>query len=138
MDFKINKKQRGKNFFIIALAVLFLDQTFKFAALRNFAGLQLNRNYNSLLGLDANLYLALLFFLAVFIYLKKNSLRESDGIVKFACALSLGGIISNSFDMFFCGYIIDYITLSKLFSFNFSDLAIGTGTLILGWKVLKK
>ncbi len=138
MDFKINKKQRGGNFFIIASAVLFLDQAFKFAALRNFGGLQLNRNYNSWLGLDANLYLALLFFLAAFVYLKKNNLQKSDGAVKFACALSVGGIISNSADMFFYGYIIDYITLPELFSFNFSDLAICAGALILGWKVLEK
>lgn len=138
MDFRINKKQRSDNFFLIASAVLFLDQAFKFAALKNFGGLQLNTNYSSLLGLGANLYLALLFFLAVFIYFKKNSLRRSDSAVKFAGALALGGIISNSADMFFYGYIIDYITLPELFSFNFSDLAIFTGALILGWKVLKK
>jgi len=138
MDLKINKKQRGNGFLIIALAVLFLDQAFKFAALRNFGGLQLNRNYNSWLGLGANLYLALLFFLAVFIYFKKDRLRKSDSSIKFAVALSLGGIISNSADMFFYGYIIDYIAFSKLFSFNISDLAIGAGALILGWKVLGK
>lgn len=138
MDLKINKKQRGGNFFIIASAVLFLDQVFKFAALRNFDGLQLNRNYNSLLGLGADLYLALLFFPAVFIYLKKNNLQKSDGAVKFACALLAGGIISNSADMFFYGYIVDYITFLKPFAFNLSDLAICAGALILGWKVLKK
>ncbi len=138
MDFQINKKQRSKSFFAIALAVLFLDQTFKLFALRNPDGFQLNKNYNSLLGLGANLYLILLFLLITFIYFKKNSLQKSDGIVKLAAALSLGGIISNSSDMFFHGYIIDYITISTVFSFNISDLAIGAGALILGWKVLEK
>lgn len=138
MDFKINKKQRGGNFFIIASAVLFLDQAFKFAALRNPDGFQFNKNYNSFLGLGANLYLILLSLLIIFAYFKKNSLQKSDGIVKFAAALSLGGIISNSSDMFFHGYIIDYITISTVFSLNISDLAIGAGALILGWKVLEK
>lgn len=138
MDLKINKKQRGGNFLVIASAVLFLDQAFKFAALRSLYGFQLNKNYNSLLGLGANLYLILLFFLIIFIYFKKSSLQKSDGAVKFAAALALGGVISNSVDMFFYRYIIDYIAISAIFSFNISDLAICAGALILGWKVFKK
>jgi signal peptidase II len=138
MDFRINKKQQDKRFIIAALIVLFLDQAFKFAILKNHGALRLNRNYNSLLGLGANLYLILLLFLIIFIYIKRNSLQKSAGAARFAYALAFGGIIGNSVDMLYYGYIIDYITFAKLFSFNFSDIAIFIGASILGWKVLEK
>jgi lipoprotein signal peptidase len=132
------KKQQSVRIFTIALAVLFLDQVCKLIVLEKFADTYLKKNYSSLLGLSANLYLSFFFLLAVFIYLRKDIFLKNNSSTIFASALLFGGVISNSVDMFFYGYIIDYIIFPKLFSFNIADLAICAGAFILGWKILKK
>ncbi len=132
------KKQQSVRILIIALAVLFLDQVCKLVVLEKFADTYLKKNYSSLLGLSANLYLSFFFLLAVFIYLRKDIFLKNNSSTIFSLALLFGGIISNSVDMFFYGYIIDYIIFPELFSFNIADLAICAGSLLLGWGILKK
>lgn len=132
------KKRQSVRIFVIVFAVLFLDQVCKLIVLEKFADTYLKKNYSSLLGLSANLYLFFFFLLAVFIYLRKDIFLKNNSSVIFASALLFGGVISNSADMFFYGYIIDYIIFPELFSFNIADLAICAGAFILGWKILKK
>ena len=132
------KKRQSVRIFVIVFAVLFLDQACKLIVLEKFADTYLKKNYSSLLGLSANLYLFFFFLLAVFAYSKKNILFKSNDSAIFAFALLFSGIISNSVDMFFYGYIIDYIIFPELFSFNIADLAICAGSLLLGWGILKK
>ncbi len=132
------KKQQSIRIFTIALAVLFLDQVCKLIVLEKFADTYLKKNYSSLLGLSANLYLFFFFLLAVFIYFKKDIFLKNNNSTIFASALLFGGVISNSADMFFYGYIIDYIIFPELFSFNIADLAICAGSLLLGWGILRK
>ncbi len=132
------KKQQSVRIFVVVFVVLFLDQICKLIVLERFADVYLKKNYSSLLGLSANLYLFFLFLLAVFICLRKDIFLKSSNGSMFASALLFGGVISNSVDMFFRGYIIDYIILPELFSFNIADLAICAGSLLLGWKILKK
>ena len=132
------KRQQSARIFIIALAVLFLDRICKLIVLEKFADIYLKKNYSSLLGLSANLYLFSFFILTIFVYLKKDIFLKNNNIMFFAFVLLFVGIISNSVDMFFYGYIIDYIIFPELFSFNIADLAICVGSLLLGWKILKK
>ena len=132
------KKQQSIRIFTIALAVLFLDQVCKLIVLEKFADTYLKKNYSSLLGLSANLYLFSFFLLAVFIYFKKDIFLKNNAVIIFALALLFGGVASNAVDMFFYGYIIDYITFHQLFSFNIADLSICAGSLLLGWKILRK
>ncbi|MCK4891775.1 MAG: signal peptidase II [Candidatus Pacebacteria bacterium] len=138
MDFFVYKKQQSVRIFVVVLAVLFLDQSCKLIVLEKFADIYLKKNYSSLLGLSANLYLFFLFLLAALAYFKKDIFFKSKDGAIFASALLFGGIISNAVDMFFYGYIVDYITFPKLFSFNIADLAICAGAFIIVWKILKK
>ncbi len=131
------KRQQGVRIFMVVFVVLFLDQICKLVILEKFADEYLKKNYTSLLGLPANLYLSFFLFLILFVYLKKDIFFKKNNGMLFAFALLFGGVVSNSIDMFFYGYIIDYISIYGLFSFNIADLAICTGSLLLGWKVLK-
>ena len=132
------KRQQGVRIFMVVLAVLFLDQVCKLIILEKFADEYLKKNYTSLLGLSANLYLSFFLLLVLFAYFKKDIFFKKNNGVLFAFALLFGGVMSNSVDMFLYGYIIDYISIYGLFSFNIADLAICAGSLLLGWKVLKK
>ena len=130
------KKQQDMKFFVVVFVVLFLDQICKLIILEKFADEYLKKNYTSLLGLPANLYLFFFLLLALFAYFKKDIFFKRNNSVLLASALLFGGVIGNSVDMFFYGYIIDYISICGLFSFNIADLAICAGSLLLGWKVL--
>jgi len=138
MTFLILKKQQDSKYLIISLAVLFFDQFIKAISLKRIIEIETYRNYNSLIGLSSTQYVLFLFFFAIILYLKKNIITNSVGNTKIAFFLLIAGIISNSFDMIFYGYIIDYITILNLLSFNIADVAICGGAFLLGWKVLQK
>ncbi|MEA2097802.1 MAG: signal peptidase II [Patescibacteria group bacterium] len=131
------KRQQSVRISIVIFVVLFLDQICKLIILEKFADTYLKKNYTSLLGLSANLYLLFLLLLILLVYFKKDVFFEKNNGVSVAFALLLGGIISNSIDMFFYGYIVDYISIYGLFSFNIADLAICAGSLLLSWRVLR-
>ncbi|MDF1498230.1 MAG: signal peptidase II [Patescibacteria group bacterium] len=138
MTFLIQNKQQDSKYLIISLAVLFFDQFIKIASLRRIIEIETYSNYNSLIGLTSTQYVLFLFFFAIILYLKKNVIINSVGNNKIAFFLLITGIISNLFDMIFYGYIVDYITILNLLSFNIADVAICVGAFLLSWKVLQK
>lgn len=136
----VNNKQRSLNkFVILALFVLFLDQTIKFFAVSGIIDIEFNKNSGILFGVQLNANFVFTFF-AIFLFIailsfKKIKNFKSDIIAITAFCLMLGGIISNLSDRILYGHIIDYINLFNLFSFNIADLSICFGALILSWKI---
>ncbi len=135
------KRQNLKKFLPPFLVVLFLDQSFKFIATRKMLlDLDFHKNSNALFGISINIDPSLIIFfaaiLAVFFYFQKEDLKNISATLIVAAGLASGGVFSNLIDRFLYGYVIDYLALPNLFSFNIADLAIAAGTLILGWKVM--
>jgi len=52
----------------------------------------------------------------------------------FAIALVLAGALGNMYDRIFLGYVVDYISIWKWPVFNFADMCIFCGALIIGVK----
>ncbi len=61
--------------------------------------------------------------------------RKGNQLYKFGLSLMLGGAISNVFDRFSRGYVIDYFTINykklKSVIFNMADMAIFLGSLFI-------
>ena len=138
-----NSKQQSSNKFIaLILLVLFLDQIIKFFAVSGIVDIEFNKNSGILFGIQLSANFIFILF-AVFLFIaafgfKKIKFLKSDAIAVMAFYLMLGGIASNLADRILYKHIIDYINLFNLFSFNIADLAICSGAMILGWKVLGK
>jgi lipoprotein signal peptidase len=136
-------QQSLKKLIIAALAVLFLDQFSKFAITEKiFTDTAIHRNYNALFGWPFSFYLILAFFILALLILlfcfEKIVWLRNDKLAAIAFGLMFGGIASNLIDRTLFGYIKDYLNLINLFSFNFADLAIFFGALMLSWKILRK
>jgi len=137
-----NKQQSSSKFTILALFVLFLDQTVKIFAVSEIANIEFSKNSGALFGIQLNanfifIFFAAFLFFAIFSF-KKTKLLKNDAIAAMSFFLIFAGIISNLIDRILYGYIIDYINLFNLFSFNIADLAICFGVLILSWKIFAK
>lgn len=66
--------------------------------------------------------------------------RKGEKITKFALALILGGALSNVYDRFTKGYVVDYFSFKflKKIVFNISDICIFTGSLLMAIRSLFK
>lgn len=127
--------------FGVCFAVAIIDQAIKLAIISKTINHPFHRNYNALFGFPFQNELALIFisimlFFAVF--RRKKILRDSDIYTKLSIGLIGGGIAGNMLDRALHGFIIDYMNLQGLFSFNASDVAISLGTLLLFLKLIKK
>lgn len=142
MIFKKRKSKQGwKKFLITVLFVLFLDQTVKLVIARNiFLEADIHKNANILFGifLDSKLiFILYVIFFAVLFWKHKKILLCNNKIVSISLGLMCGGIMSNFIDRTVYGYILDYINLPGLFSFNMADVAIFFGASVLGREILK-
>jgi len=79
--------------------------------------------------------IAALLFLFFSIYLYKNILTDNM-LTKIGLGLTAGGTIGNLIDRFFYGYVVDFIDLSFWPVFNFADLFISAGIIILVREIL--
>lgn len=142
--FKYKSLPSREKFLIIVLTILFIDQSLKLLAAKKIFSdigfIELHKNYGGLFGvsLDFNLIfpVALLLAIAVIFYQKNERLKNENAVWTIAIGFMGGGIISNLLDRLSYGYIIDYFNLLNLLSFNTADLAIGAGTLMLGYKII--
>jgi lipoprotein signal peptidase len=123
---KINKK-----YLAIIIFIITIDQLFKYFMpfkIRNYgASFDILKDQNILL-ISISLT-ALILFLYLFLRTKEN---------KFSLSLLIAGTASNLTDRILLGYIIDYIPLPYLFTFNIADLANFIGVLILIKTLWKK
>ncbi len=139
---KYKNKRGGKRFLIAALFTLFLDQTVKLVIARNiFFEANIYKNADALFGIpldSKSIFILYIIFFAVLFWERKKILISDNKIMTISLGLMSGGIASNFIDRMVYGYILDYINLPGLFSFNIADLAIFFGALTLGCEILRK
>ena len=142
-------------FFVINIILITIDQIFKYYILINKENLPnniingvLNFTYCENRGIafgigqgGAKLFalITLLIIIVALIYIafKFNKLK---GLTVFGIALVISGGIGNLIDRLFRGYVIDYIDFSEIVDFpifNFADICIVVGVIIIGISYLK-
>lgn len=138
-------------FSVVGLAALSVDQLSKylmiqklslsgeFFALGGIFRIHFYPNTGVAFGIPLRGSLLVIFLIAVFLILLGLYWRylRSDSLVSvIALALVLGGALGNIIDRLRLGYVIDFVGLWILPIFNFSDVFIITGVLILVWRIL--
>lgn len=142
-------------FFVINSILITIDQIFKYYILINKENLPnniingvLNFTYCENRGIafgigqgGAKIFalITLLIIIVALIYIafKFNKLK---GLTVFGIALVISGGIGNLIDRLFRGYVIDYIDFSEIVDFpifNFADICIVVGVIIIGISYLK-
>lgn len=142
-------------FFVINIILITIDQIFKYYILINKENLSnniingvLNFTYCENRGIafgigqgGAKIFalMTLLMIIVALIYIafKFNKLK---GLTVFGIALVISGGIGNLIDRLFRGYVIDYIDFSEIVDFpifNFADICIVVGVIIIGISYLK-
>lgn len=142
-------------FFVINIILITIDQIFKHYILINKENLPnniingvLNFTYCENRGIafgigqgGAKIFalMTLLMIIVALIYIafKFNKLK---GLTVFGIALVISGGIGNLIDRLFRGYVIDYIDFSEIVDFpifNFADICIVVGVIIIGISYLK-
>ena len=142
-------------FFVINIILITIDQIFKYYILINKENLPnniingvLNFTYCENRGIafgvgqgGAKIFalITLLMIIVALIYIafKFNKLK---GLTVFGIALVISGGIGNLIDRLFRGYVIDYIDFSEIVDFpifNFADICIVVGVIIIGISYLR-
>lgn len=142
-------------FFVINIILITIDQIFKYYILINKENLPnniingvLNFTYCENRGIafgigqgGAKIFalMTLLMIIVALIYIafKFNKLKD---LTVFGIALVISGGIGNLIDRLFRGYVIDYIDFSEIVDFpifNFADICIVVGVIIIGISYLK-
>ena len=122
-------------FFYIFL--LLIDRLLKYFAINNYFNnfgiknilfLTFEKNYYSSFGIkidnDLIIIFSIILFIILYVYIYK---RDKD----ISLYLILIGTISNIFDRIINGYVVDYINFLNINVFNFSDILIFVGFVIL-------
>jgi len=140
------KDKKGLQFFLIVLAVIFLDQIIKlffqlfkinfdsqilsFHLVKNSgAAFSLLHNQNTLLAFIGIFVLGFIFFKIDYVLIQKSGL---------AFAVITGGIIGNLLDRIFFGFVLDFIDFHFWPVFNIADSAISIGIILMIAIELKK
>ena len=142
-------------FFVINIILITIDQIFKYYILINKENLPNNiingvsnftycENRGIAFGIGqggakifALMTLLMIIVALIYIAFKFNKLK---GLTVFGIALVISGGIGNLIDRLFRGYVIDYIDFSEIVDFpifNFADICIVVGVIIIGISYLK-
>ncbi len=131
---------------LIALIILVLDRLSKVAALQGAH----EKNYGLLFGLFASaefrwLFVAVIIWvLCFFIYVLLLEEVHKNKLLLLGLLLMMTGLLGNLLDRILYGFVVDFISLGNLTTFNLSDVSITAGSLIvlgyifLGKKIAKK
>jgi signal peptidase II len=133
-------------FYILVLAVFALDRFFKQAAVSNllpsathpiiqgFLHLTYVRNTGVAFGLMQGQRALLIFtgivvcIVIMWLYAKTD---QNDLLLKLSFAMILGGSLGNLYDRIMYGFVIDYIDFRVFPVFNFADMMINVGILLV-------
>jgi signal peptidase II len=137
--------------FIIAAAVIFLDQLTKFiitkslilnqqiSVIKGIFSLTLVHNRGAAFGILKN-QVPLFVFTSIFaVGLIYSELKNKGNRTVYSIALSLilAGALGNLIDRVFFGYVIDFLDFHVWPVFNVADSAITVGAVLLGVSLLK-
>ena len=137
---------------ITLFGVLLLDQGLKAMALKGLPanerlpgkvlGLTLVKNRGAAFGLFQEHQVLLIIFTAIILvlaafFLLKGS-RWLSGVQRTSVTLMIGGGLSNLLDRVLRGFVVDYIEIRifRFAVFNFADICICLGAVILVWDIL--
>ena len=140
-------------FYLIALSVLLIDQLIKLLIERSILvgqsvhliprllSLTHVRNTGAAFSLFTGFspYLAIVSFFIVLgvIYLHHSS-SEKGSLIDFGLALVLGGSLGNLIDRLFRSQVVDYLDIHIWPVFNFADMMINLGVLLIILKLIRK
>lgn len=130
------QNKHPRTILLAIVGVLFLDQILK--KIFYDRGLA-EKNFGSLFSMDINPYysfFAILLFITLYVYFFRKD-KNNHKIIN-PSALIIAGILSNSIDRIYLGFIIDYINLFGVFIFNLADIMILCGSIILFWRIIKE
>jgi len=138
--------------FIIAAAVIFLDQLTKFivtkslilnqqiSVIKGIFSLTLVHNRGAAFGILKNQVPLFVFTSIIAVGLIYSELKNKGNRTVYSIALSLilAGALGNLIDRVFFGYVIDFLDFHVWPVFNVADSAITIGAVLLGVSLLKK
>ena len=147
MRYNFLTKPIGKTFFFLSVAgfIVSFDQFLKYK-IRHFEGFFLcNKGISFGIQLHNNVFWLIIGFFSfivlsycVFLYKKRTPWRPCF-LVLIGLALFVGGILSNLFDRFLVGCVLDYIPFFKPFPiFNLADVSIFLGSCCVLFFLLSK
>lgn len=150
LNAKIQMKLLGLKLFSGFFILVLLDQILKNAALAflsqgalnssDYFRLEIYKNYGIAFGIpvSARLFYAAIFSFLIFLFAGKVlDLRRLDGRQTAGMAFLLAGAAGNIIDRLRWGYIVDFVSVKGAFVFNFADILILTGAILLLEKILK-
>ncbi len=115
-------------FSFINLILIFLDQLTKY-----YSGTPV-KNTGIAFGIPVQLVgiiLMNILLLILLLYFAKKELNLNSKLAQYLLALIFAGGISNLIDRLYHGYVIDFISIWKWPTFNFADIYITLGILLL-------
>jgi signal peptidase II len=140
-------------FYLIALIILLVDQLFKFMVqesmrlgqtvplLGNALKLTYVRNtgaaFSLFVGFSPYLVVAGILVAAAVIYFHYR-VPKGNFILQAGLAFVLGGSLGNLVDRIFRSYVIDYIDITVWPVFNFADVMINLGVILIAFKLFEK
>ncbi len=131
-----------KNFVLLATTIILLDRIMKFLALQGSYG-SYEKNYGLLFGLLANPQLRWLFvaimalILIFFLYVASMKEVRRNKLLFLGLILMITGLISNLLDRILYSFIIDFIRLAELTTFNIADISITAGAILIAFNLLR-
>lgn len=123
------KKNLGK-ILLFASVFAFLDQVSKYLVQKY--ELEYTQNTGVAFGIKIPFIAILtLILIPVIIYIALKELDLNNKITKISIGLILAGALGNLIDRLSRGFVIDFITVPFWPSFNFADIYISTGVLMI-------
>jgi len=117
--------------FLFLLGLVFLDQISKYK-IRHSGGFYIC-NHGIAWGIRIPEWIFYLFWLIIIFFILKQFSKNKH---LFILSLILAGAVSNFIDRLFFGCVIDFINLKFWPVFNFADIYISVGAVIIIWRTL--
>jgi len=127
-------------FLLLGILVLIVDRITKLLALQG----QHVKNYGLLFGLFSNLELRWIFVVIIvavlifFVYVLNLKEVRKSSLLQLGLFLMIAGLLGNLIDRIFYGFIIDFVKLSVISTFNVSDISITIGALLVVFYLVKR
>ena len=127
----MNMKKNTLQTMVLALLLILLDQSTKYLAVKY---LQISKNTGIAFGIQIPqtiLIVTNIVLLIIIVYIAKKELNFNNKYTRILTAAIMAGGLSNLADRLYHGYVIDFIHVPVWPSFNFADMYITAGILLV-------
>ncbi len=136
---QIQTRKRELTFYFLIFAFLFVDQATKFLVISNFCGnipyITLVKNTGGVFGIlpGRNLWYIFLtvILLSLIIIFYKKIIADEKRIFIIGLSIIIGCALGNLIDRVRLGYVVDFIDVKFWPVFNFADIGIVGGTILI-------